>query len=208
MSIRRARSRITAVAILCAGSLLVAGCGESGPGPATGPSAPASADPGPASQGELEEQADLGGVQPGSTVTGAELLESAVANADELIDDLGGDWTFLDGEQAYDPELVRSSSNPQTCTTRESGGGLVRGGQYHVVALTEVPDESPEETLERFESSLMAVGYEPLDGNSVTGNGSVVANGQSDEGRVTLTRKPEDIRFQLRTACSTDQSMD
>jgi hypothetical protein len=137
MSIRRVRSRTTAVAILCVGSLLVAGCGESGPGAATGPAAPASADPGPVSHGELEEQADLGGVLPGSTAAGAELLESAVTNTDELIDHLGGHWTFLDGGQAYDPELVRGSSNPQTCSIRDPGGGLVRGGQYHVVALTE-----------------------------------------------------------------------
>lgn len=77
-----------------------------------------------------------------------------------------------------------------------------------MVAPAAVPDESPEETLERFESSLLAAGYEPLAGNGVTASGSVVANGQSYEGRVTLTRTPEDVRFQLRTACSTDPSVD
>lgn len=77
-----------------------------------------------------------------------------------------------------------------------------------MVALAAVPDESPEETLERFESSLLAAGYEPLAGDGVTASGSVVANGRPYEGRVTLTRKSEDVRFQLRTACSTVPSVE
>lgn len=85
---------------------------------------------------------------------------------------------------------------------------MTGGGMYSVVALTEVPDEDAELTLERFEDALESAGYQLVEGNGVGPADSVVANGQSGQGRVTLTRKPEDLRIQLRTACSTDPSLE
>lgn len=117
----------------------------------------------------------------------------------------GGEDRFLDG-RPYDAELVRSASHPQTCTTQNEDEDLVRGMDYSVVVMTEVPDEAPEATRNRLEQALESTGYEIVH-SAVPRDDQAVATGRSAEGTVHVSRKPEDLRIQLRTACSTHASL-
>lgn len=134
-------------------------------------------------------------------------MDTAVENTDALMAELGGDWSFLSGDGPYETERVRAESSPQPCAIRSGDSGTTGGGMYSVVAVTGAPDENAGQSLERFEDALESAGYQLVEGNGVGAAGNVVANGESAQGRVTLTRNPEDLRIQLRTACSTDPSM-
>lgn len=79
---------------------------------------------------------------------------------------------------------------------------------YSVVAVTEPPDEEAGQTLERFEEVLESSGYQAVEGNGVGPDERVVANGEATQGRVTLSRSAEEMSIQLRTACSTDPSLE
>lgn len=147
----------------------------------------------------------MGGIQPSSTGTADQLMDSAVSHTDGLMERLGGEWTFLDG-QPDDAELVRSASHPQTCTTQNEDEDLVRGKDYSVVVMTEVPDEAPAATRNRLEQALESTGYEIVH-SAVPRDDQAVATGRSAEGTVHISRKPGDLRIQLRTACSTHASL-
>lgn len=153
--------------------------------------------------------AALGGVQPHATEPADALMGSAVSKTEDLMQHLGGNWDFPNGAGPFDPERVRSGSSPQPCTTPAADGRLAEGGLYSVVITSAAPDEPAEETLNRFESALRAAGYEALQGNGTgPGDADALANGQSAEGRVTLTRRSSGaLTLQLRTACSTDPSL-
>ena len=196
-------------AVLCTAVLLLTGCAADGAEDPTG-SGEARGMPAPDLRGahEHRQNAALGGVQPHSSEPAVVVMESAVANTDALMQHLGGRWDFPNEAGPFDAERVRAESNPQTCTTSAGNGPLTDGGMYLVGVTSVAPDESAEETLERFEAALRAVGYETLEGNGTgPGEAEALANGQSAEGRVTLTRSAGNLSIQLRTACSTDPSL-
>ncbi|MCT2089264.1 hypothetical protein M3D92_08160 [Micrococcus terreus] len=101
---------------------------------------------------------------------------------------------------------MRSASHPQTCTTQNEDEDLVRGKDYSVVVMTEVPDEAPAATRNRLEQALESTGYEIVH-SAVPRDDQAVATGRSAEGTVHISRKPGDLRIQLRTACSTHASL-
>jgi hypothetical protein len=201
------RQRTVVSAVLGAAVLILTGCATggtpTGPGETTGTEEPA-----PPQSDEHVQDAELGGAQPYSTDTADALMDSAVTNSEALMQHLGGPWDFPNGAGSFDAGRLRAESNPQPCTTQARDGGLTDGRLYSVVATSVAPDESAGETLERFEAALSAARYEVLEGNGTgTGQDSALANGQSAEGRVTLTRSSGNLTIQLRTACSTDPSL-
>jgi hypothetical protein len=207
------RQRTVIGAVLCTAALLMSGCASGGAGEPTGSAGPGSAtgtrEPVPQQSGGNLPDAALGGVQPHATEPADALMDSAVSKTEDLMQHLGGNWDFPNGAGPFDPERVRSGSSPQPCTTPAADGQLAEGGLYSVVITSAAPDEPAEETLNRFESALRATGYEALQGNGTgPGDADALANGQSAEGRVTLTRGSSGaLALQLRTACSTDPSL-